>query len=430
MAWGLAIAAGAAIVGGVMQWYQAEKARGATQDRLREIEALFNAIVPPQYDLAVWDSPELAGRIPEPAFDWHAISPEQYKQVQTFNPELADFIAEKAPELPKVTAAASQGRDAQLAALQRYRQIAAGESDPELQQMLQEASSKANRDAQSRQASVLQDAARRGQLGSAQMVAAQLQGGGDAMARGAQQAQQAAAEGYRNRLRALDQSAALGGDIRSSEMAEQAKNAQIINDFNQRTSKNYQAWLQGNADTRNAATMRNIDQAQRIADANVANRNKYAVDNQDRYNALQEKRYGYAAAERQNAQDREKYKNSIKSQQFENAMGLARGKAGIAQSGIDYLRQDARDRNQAIQGVTDTIGAAALYADRGRDRPDPTPQYGMMAPGNAQGYGYGSSSPRDPQNRPAFADNQSRESFTKYKRPYSYEDYLYDRGSY
>lgn len=370
------IAAGAAIVGGVMQWYQAEKARGATNDRLHEIEAMFNSIVPPQYDLAVWDNPALAGHIPEPAFDFHAITPEQYKQVQTFNPELADFIAEKAPELPKVTAAATEGRAAQLSALGRYRQIAAGEADPELQQMLQEASAKANRDAQSRQASVMQDAARRGQLGSAQAIAGQLQAGGDAMARQAQQSQQAAAEGYRNRLRALDQSAALGGDIRSSEMGEQAKNAQIINDANQRAVQRYQAWLQGNADTRNAATQGNIATAQRISDANVANRNKYNVENQDRLNALQEKLYGYRSKEREAAVEREKYKNQLRQQTFGNAMDVARGKSGIAQTGIDYLRQDARDRNQAVQGVTDAVGAGAMmYGRYGRSAPDPAPEY-------------------------------------------------------
>ena len=413
---GAGIAAGSAVVSGIMQWYQSEKARGATNDRLREIEAMFNAIVPPQFDISVWDSPELAAAIPEPSFNWEAITPEQYQQVQQFNPELAEFVAQKAPELPQVTAAATEGRGAQLSALQRYRQIAAGETDPELAQLLAESSQRAQRDSQSRSASILQDAARRGQAGSNATLAAQMQSGSDAFQMQGQQSMAAAAEAYRNRLRALDQSAQLGGQIRSSEMGEQARNADIINQFNQSDAARRQAWMNQGAQMRNDATQGNIATAQRISDANVANRNSANVDNQARYNALQAKQYDYRAAERQAAIDREKTKNSIKQQQFGNAMQIAQGKSGIAQTGIDYMRQDARDRNQMVQGVADGIGAAALYGSR-YYKPEDAPK------GESKVTGVALSSPRSPTDAPAWADNQSRQQANPYARPYSYDDY-------
>jgi len=429
---GAGIAVGTSVASGIMQWYQSEQARGATNARLRDIERMFNALVPPQFDVAVWDSPELAAKIPEPAFNWENITPEQYQQVQQFNPQLAEFVAQKAPDLPQMTAAAKEGRGAQLSALQRYRDIAAGETDPELAQLLAQSSQRAQRDAQSRNASILQDAARRGQGGSNATLAAQLQGGSDAFQLQSQQSMAAAAEAYRNRLRALDQSSDLGGQIRSSEMGEQARNADIINQFNSSDAMRRQNWANQNAQMRNEATQGNIATAQRLSDANVANRNTANVDNRARYNALQAKQYDYRAAERQGAIDREKTKNQIKQQQFGNAMQIAQGRSGIAQTGIDYLRQDARDRNQAVQGVADGIGSAAMYTGR-YYRPSadaqPAPSEDRTVPWiNGPVTKYAPSSPRAPGDPPAWADNQSRQQMNEYRRPYDYDDFAKSKG--
>lgn len=366
---GLLVAAGAQIVSGMMQNYQSEKARGATKQRLKEIEAMFDAIVPPELDIKVFDDPALAKDIPGPALNVEAITPEMYEQVGQYVPALADFVRETNPQLVQATEAGREGREAQLQALQRYKDIASGEFDPQLQQRLSEASQRANIDAQSRSASILQDAQRRGQLGSGMMMANQQRAASDAMQRSALESQMAAAEAYRNQLGALDRSAALGGDIRQSEMSEEARNVGIINDFNERTSRNYQDYLQMRADTTNKAKIMEIERARQVADANVASKNQAARQNRQMYNEGQQTQYDVARNQRSDNLEMIDRKNRLKQQMYGNLMEKARNKAGIAQEGIDYLRSDANDANERTKGLADSISSGGMYYGKYGQKP-------------------------------------------------------------
>lgn len=371
----LLVGGGVQVVSGLMQYYNQQKAAGASARRLREIEAMFDSIVPPEYDLKVYDDPRLAQDIPAPALNVEAITPQMYEQVGQYVPEIASYVQEAQPQLVEATAAARTGRGAQLDALERYKQIAAGEFDPELQQMLSEASQRANTEAQSRAASILQDAQRRGQLGSGMMLAEQQRAASEAMARQARESQLAAAEGYRNRLLALDKSASLGGSIRSSEMAEEGKNVGILNDFNERTSKNYQDYLQMRADQLNKAKIMETERARQVADANVAAKNKAAWENRDMYNKAQMTKYDVARQNRQGRLDVEEAKNRTKQQMYENLLSKARGKAGISETVMNYENQRARDTNQLVRGLGDAATAGALYYGK-YGKPSPEAQLG------------------------------------------------------
>lgn len=362
---------------GLIQLYNSERERGATKQRLREIERMFNEIVPPEYDIKVWDNPELVKTIPPAALDFSRITPESYASVGQFVPEVAEFVREQRPELVQASAAAQEGRTAQLDALRRYRDIAAGQADPMYQQKMQEASDRARIEAQGRTNAILQDAQRRGGLNSGVQLAAQMQGASDSMTRGALESQAAAAEAYRNQLMAMDKSAALGGDIRSSEMSEAARNAGIINDFNQRTSRNYQDYLNQRASMANQAQRYNLDRDQAIADANVAQRNKFNVDNLNRYNDLAMQRYNMDRQARDDKIAIQKYKEGLMQQNFANKMQQTGAKAGVQQNMIDYMNQATRDRNQAIQGLGESGMGGLMYAAKpsGPAMSD-RPQYG------------------------------------------------------
>ncbi len=370
--WGIiAVAA----VSALMQAYQSEKARGATNSRLKEIEKMFDAIVPPDFDLKVYDDPALAKDLPGPELNVEAITPEAFELAGTYNPEVADFVREQAPELVRASEAAQTGRGAQLDALERYREIASGGFDPELAQKLDEASRRAQTDAQSRSASIVQDANRRGVMGSGLEFAAKQRASSDAMSRAADDSRFAAAESYRNQLMAMDKSANLGGDIRSSEMAEEARNVGIINDFNERASRNYQDYLTAKTETANKAKLINLEREQQVSDANTSARNLAAVQNRQRYNDAQQTKYNVAKDNRNTKLDVLDRKQRLKQQMYENLMTKARGKAGIAQTGIDYLRSDTRDRNQAIQGVGDAAIAGMLYSGKYNQNAQPETKY-------------------------------------------------------
>lgn len=356
--WGvLAIAA----VSAIMQHYQQEKAAGATQDRLNEIKAMFDSIVPPDLDINVYDDPKIAQTIPAPALNVEKITPELYKSVGQYIPAVADFVKEANPQLVQATDTAKTGRAAQLDALERYKSIASGEFDPQLQQAMSEASRKGNQDAQSRTDSILQDANRRGQLGSGIMLASQQEAASQAMDRASHDSQTAAAEGYRNRLSAVDKSANLGGDIRNSEMSEQARNVGILNDFNQRTSKNYQDYLTGRADAENKARITNLNAQQQISDQNVGLQNKASQDQVERYNQGQTQQYNVARDNQKQAMTVAQQKNALKQQMYQNLMDKARGKAGVATQGIDYINQNARDANATTQGIGNAATSAMVY---------------------------------------------------------------------
>ena len=358
-----------AAVSAVMQAYQAEKARGASAAELDRIEKLFDSIVPPNFDVRVYDDPKLAADIPPAALNTERIDPELFKSVGQFIPEVAQFVEETSPELVQASGAAKQGRQAQLDALERYKQIASGEFDPQLAQKLSSASQIARRDAQGQRDAIQQDSQRKGRLGSGIDIASQLSASGDAMTRESQAGQLAAAESYRNQLSALSNSANLGGNIRNSEMNEEARNVGIINDFNERTSRNYQQYLTSRSDASNQAQRYNLGRDQSIADANTKANNAANIDQRNMYNDAAVKRQQSARDNQNRRIDIQQQKDKLKQQMYDNLLEKARGKSGLASARVDNINQSAADRNRAVAGVSNAAQAGILYNDK-HDKPD------------------------------------------------------------
>lgn len=366
------IGGGAQVLGGIAQYYQSEKARKASADKLDEIEEAFNAIKPPDYDLSVMDPPDyITKSVPEPAFDFSKFTPQQLKVVGKFSPTAASYIAEKNPEVITKSAEGRKGRQAQMDALNKFRQLAETGQDPIMQQMQDQAGRSAQIQAQSRQQSILQDAARRGQMGSGAALAAQLQGSSDAMERAAMQSQQAASDAYRNKLEAMRQSAQLGGDIAQQDVAEQARNVDIINAFNQRTASGRQQYENALAEMANKGQLYNLGEAQRVSDANIGAANQAAMADRARQDALLREQYGMRTGEqaRQNQiiEAQQKWRaserdvlNQMKGQQFQNKMQRQGQLANVGSQQIANIQGAAADRNKAIQGVTSAIGSGAM----------------------------------------------------------------------
>ena len=358
----IGVAVGAQVVSGLMQYYQSEKAAGANAKRLKEIEALFNKIVPPELDISIFDDPRVAEDIPAPMLDMSAITPKDFASVGQYVPEVATYVAEANPKLVEATAAATKGREAQMGALSRYRDIASrGGMDALLAEKLAIASDKARGDAASAQQNILQDAQRRGMLGSGLMAQSQMGQTADAMRRQAIESQMAAAEAYRNQMMALDKSASLGGDVRASEMSEQARNADIINAFNQRTSKRYQDYLQYRSDIANRANLRNLENQQDIANMNTRQANEYDRYNREMRNRLMQQNFQNKRTAREDVLAIEQAKQDMIQRNYQNKMGHASAKKGIAQDWMNYNTQRAQDTNQAIRGVGDAVTTGAMY---------------------------------------------------------------------
>lgn len=339
---------------GLAQAYVTEKARGAAKEKLDEMEDMFNSIVPPQYNISIFDDPKMLAGVPPAAFNTAAITPEAYKVVEKYSPESAAFIKEQNPKLAQASEAGQKGREAQLEALQKYRDISSENGfDPSMMDKYNLASQKAQAAAQSQNQSVLQNAARRGQSGAGSTLAAQLQGGSDAMQRQAQMSSDMAGQAYQNQLEAMRQQASLGGNLRASDMNESKSNADIINSFNQRATGRYQDYLNQQADARNQANLRNANVAQDVGNKNVSARNTAQEANLRSQNDLAQKQF---ENNRQQYQDRlgiTKDKNAALAGQFQGQMTQANAKAGVYRDKAAMETQTGRDRAQQIQGISD-----------------------------------------------------------------------------
>jgi hypothetical protein len=358
----LTAAAVVTAVAGIAQAYNGEKARGANEQRLRELRKAFESIVPPDYDVSINDPPQYIEKVLQGAdLDFSRITPEDFKVVGQYSPQAANFMAEANPTLLKGSDTFKEGRKAQLDALRQMQSAAKGDS-PEFNIGLQRARDASQASAQSRQQSIIDDAQRRGLGGSGIALAAQLQGTGDSMAQGAALSQQAAIEAYRQKLAATQQAGSMGRQLAGDELSMERANADVINDFNQRSSRQYQDYLNMRSQMQNDAQLRNLQVQQSTADRNVAARNeadRFNLENRNRLgqqayqntrdernyqNTLAEQRANWSAAEK----DRQ---NRLKSQSYSDQMARQNSMSGLAGMEMQNRMQGAQDRNAMIQGV-------------------------------------------------------------------------------
>jgi hypothetical protein len=407
------------VLSGIVQYYNAEKARKASKDRLNEIERLFNEIKPPDYDVSIIDPPEMhtealkrpefSGAMSAPKWNLQKLDLKDLEKVQDFVPQIAPMIEEAKPQLIQMNREMQEGRDAQKTALRRFMEVGQGDYDPEYQQRVQNAKRQAQAQAQSRTDSILQDYERRGVSGSGLELAAQMQGSADAMDRNAMLGLDAETQAYKNQLNALAQGAQLGGQIQNQEMALQGNNADIINAFNQRMTKRFQDWEQMRADALNQADLMNIQEAQRIADFNTKQGNQSSISDRsrmddlaryntefsrnerDRMDDVGKWNYGQDLADRDYIDNREilrkqwqqgniDQKNKTLDRDFENRMAVLKGKAGIADQRTQADFSRVADQNQAIQGVGDFGGKVLMSNNLSKSRPQNTTNVVMQTP--------------------------------------------------
>lgn len=290
----------------------------------------------------------LLDQIQEPNFDMSTIKAPEFKLLQKYTPQVSNYVAEANPTLVKGGSdAAKAGRESQMEALRRLREVAAaGGTDIVGKGMIQQAIDRANIANRGNQMAIRENMAARG-----------LGGGGMelAMAAGAQQAagnqaamasQQAAMDAYRSKLQALRDSAALGGQIHESEVDLERGNAGIINDFNRRTAANQNTYNQYRDSSYNDAQRYNIGEGQRIHEKNVGG--QYERD-------VNERAYG----------------NDLKQRKFGNSMDKYRAASGISQMARDDIRANAADKANAISGITQGVVGAMNQGNPAPKTPAP-----------------------------------------------------------
>jgi hypothetical protein len=175
-----------------------QKAEGRMDDILRKRRELEES--------RIWSDPRFRSLLDE--------SGQTLRDDIVITPEMEEFLAEEYPELLEDTEAGIEGLAAQRDALKEWKRIAESTDDPRFRALVDRAQRRANIEAQQRMDTLQQRFARRGQAGSGMEMAQQIGSAAEAMDRAAEMNLGAASQAYENRLRALAQSAELGGRIR------------------------------------------------------------------------------------------------------------------------------------------------------------------------------------------------------------------------
>ena len=367
-------------ISGLASMYAAEKARGAAQKRLDQIEALFNRIKPPKYDLSIEEPPQMhienleknfAKELPKTKFDERLI-----QQVGKYMPQFPEMVKEEAPQLLKETKHTKRGREAQEKALSEFERIAESSSDPRFRMLVERAKKRAQSEAQSRGETLKTSMARRGISGSGLELAANIGSSAEAMDRMGEMEMQAAADAYRHRLEALARGADIGRSISDQDLAKQRYNLDTINAFNRRMSEREQRLNELRAAGLNQAQLRNLSEKQRLHELNRRRGDIIAgVKGQearaDVRRADELKRWGYG--QRMANRDRA---NMLRRQIYEDQLSRARGMAGLSDTRNKYDYQAARDKGAAWGGMASAgskaLGALALaYGDKKKDEEEP-----------------------------------------------------------
>lgn len=328
----------APVVGGILQYSEAQKARAAAEAQQRKVE-------------------EALAKVQDPNFDMSQFTPEEYQLVGKYAPQMLPMVEERAPQLAQLSGAGQQGQSAMLGALQRLYSIGQGGPDIQSQAMNAQAMQQAAIQNQGQQASILDSLQRRGGgagsgLGLAAALSAQQGAGQQASQAGTQQA----LAGYQNKLQALMQAGQMGGQAQQMDMSQQQNNANTINAFNQRMAGMQNQNAMYNTGNLNDAQRTNLGAQQNTADQNVAMRN----------NAVAQK-------------------NQLAQQQYQNALDKVRVQAGVSGQGAQNALASGAQQNQAIQGLTSGISSGLMYAGNRMGQPQQdNPNYDFNDPRKRQ----------------------------------------------
>lgn len=162
---------------------------------------------------------------------------------------------------------------AQMGALEQISQMGETGFTPAEQAALRESRRDSASEAQAKSAQLMDEYARRGMGGSGAELAARLQAGQSSADRMSQEGDRLAQMSQERALNAIGQTAALGGQIRGQQFGEQSDVAQAKDAISQFNTANQQNVQQRNVNAANQASLRNLGEKQRIAEAGANTKN-------------------------------------------------------------------------------------------------------------------------------------------------------------
>lgn len=257
------------ILGGILGGNAASMDRSHAQDAMKQAAAVYDKI----------------GMPPDTS---KALILQQLKQVGLYTPELEQDLnntfAQSAVGAIKEDPTLRKAQTDALTSMQQRAKVGLSAED---RAALNQVRSQVQQDANANRQSVLQQMQARGMGGSGASLVAQLQAGQDAQNLASSQSDSLMGQAQTKALSALGQSANMASDVRGQDFSNNQVKANAVDERNRFLANNSIARQQANVQSLNSAQLANLQEQQRVSDANAAMQNtekqRQAQAQQDQY---------------------------------------------------------------------------------------------------------------------------------------------------
>lgn len=278
MPWLAAAAVAAPIVGGLVGNVMAQKDKAAQKKAMKQALAELESVGLP---------PDLSKEIIYQKFEQVGIMTPQLEE--DLNDSIAESEQAKIKEDPEL-------RKAQIQALSSMQNRAKVGLSAEDRAALNQVRNEVQRDAEAKRQQVLQQMQARGMGGSGASLVAQLQAGQDAQNLASQQSDTQMAQAQQRALQALGQSSDMASQMRGQDFDVNQAKAAAIDERNRFLAENSIARQQRNVSTLNQAQLANLQEQQRVADANAQLYNQEKQRQVQEQGSLYDRTLGYKQA--------------------------------------------------------------------------------------------------------------------------------------
>lgn len=264
-----------------------------------------------------------------------AIILNQYKEAGQLTPELEQLIQASASEYNQIKTD-QKLRDIQNQALERMSVMGRAGLTPDERAAMRQAQAQVAQQGQATQQAIIQNLAARGQAGGGAEIAARLGASQAASQQMSEAADRASAMGAQRALQALASTGGMAGQMEQQRFGQEAQRAQaadVMNRFNVEAQIGRQ---QRNIAASNVAQAANLQNLQRIRDANVAQAN------QELYN--------------QQARQRQYWADKL---QYAQSYGMPLG--GMAQASAQQAQQVGQATANMWQGIGQAVTGGLGY---------------------------------------------------------------------
>lgn len=314
------------IIGGFLGGNAAKSDRSNAKDAMKQAAAIYDQIGLP---------PDLSKELILKEFERAGLYTPELEQ--DLNDTFAESEMAKIQEDPEL-------RKAQTEALSMMRNRAKVGLSAEDRAALNQVRNEVQRDAEAKRQQVLQQMQARGMGGSGAALVAQLQAGQDAQNLASQQSDTQMAQAQQRALQALGQSSDMASGMRSQDFNVNQAKASAIDERNRFLQQNSIARQQRNVGALNQAQLANLQEQQRIADANVAQANKEKQRQVDAQSGQYNQKLAWASGKAGQLGNLSDFLGKTAQQKADAQVAMGKGFGGLADAGAQAIMSDENNK--------------------------------------------------------------------------------------